>query len=57
MIFLCSGNLDKDLYTTIKKKTICRKKKCLLISLSQHFTILYLNRFKNDLEKPKKACM
>ena len=56
IIFFCPGNLGKDLRTRIKKR-LCRKKKCLLISLSQHFTILNLNSFKNDLEKPKKACM
>ena len=56
MIFFCPGNLGKYLRTTVKKR-LCRKKKCLLISLSQHFTVLNLNSFKNDLEKPKKACM
>ena len=51
MILFCTGNLGG-------KKGLCRKKKCLLISLSQHFTILHLNSFKNDLGMPKMpACI
>ena len=57
MICLRPGNLGKDLRATIKKKRLCRKKMCLLISLSENFIILHLNSFKNNLEKPKTACM
>ena len=54
MVLFCPGNVGKDLHTTIKKK-LSWKKKCLLISLNQHFTILHLNSLKNDLEKPKRS--
>ena len=57
MIFFCPGNLGKDLRVPQLKKRLCWKEKCLLISLSQLFTILHLSSFKKDLEKPKKACM
>ena len=57
MICLRPGNLGKDLRATIKKKRLCRKKMCLLISLSENFIILHLNSFKNNLEKPETACM
>ena len=47
LIFFCPRNLGKDLRTIIKKKALSEKK-CILISLSQHFTILHLNNFKID---------
>ena len=45
MIFFCPGNLAKD-YEAQLKKRLCWKKKCLLISVSQHFTILHLKVLK-----------
>ena len=56
IIFFCPGNLGGDLRTTIKKKALSEKK-VPFDFLSQYFTILHLKSFKNDLEKPKKACM
>ena len=56
IIFFCPGNLGGDLRTTIKKKALSEKK-VPFDFLSQYFTILHPKSFKNDLEKPKKACM
>ena len=56
IIFFCPGNLGGDLRTTIKKKALSEKK-VPFDFLSQYFIFVHLKSFKNDLEKPKKACM
>ena len=55
MIFFCSGNLGKDLRTTIKKKRLCRKKEWLLISLSEQFNILRLKKVLKMIWKTEKV--
>ena len=56
IIFFCPGNLGGDLRTTVKQKALSEKK-VPFDFVSQYFTILHLKSFKNDLKKPKKACM